>query len=44
VVSTSALPWEERDHADLQAPPGVAYHVLGEDGRLTTHYRAITPY
>lgn len=44
VVSTSALPWEERDHADLQAPPGVAYHVLGDDGRLTTHYRAITPY
>jgi len=44
VVSTSALPWEERDHTDLQAPPGVAYHVLGDDGRLTTHYRAITPY
>jgi Icc protein len=43
VVSTSVLPWE-RDHTGLQAPPGVAYHVLGDDGRLTTHYRAVTPY
>lgn len=41
VVSTSALPWEERDRADLQAPPAVAYHVLGDDGRLTTHYRPV---
>lgn len=43
VVCTSALPWEERDGADFQAPPAVAYHVLGDDGRLTTHYRPITP-
>jgi 3',5'-cyclic AMP phosphodiesterase CpdA len=41
VVSTSVLPWEERDRADLQAPPAVAYHVLGDDGRLTTHYRPV---
>ncbi len=42
VVSASALPWEERDRADFQAPPAVAYHALGDDGRLTTHYRSIT--
>ena len=41
VVSTSALPWEERDRADLTAPPAVAYHVLGGDGRLITHYRPV---
>jgi Icc protein len=41
VVSTSVLPWEERDRADIQAPPAVAYHVLGDDGRLTTHYRPV---
>jgi 3',5'-cyclic AMP phosphodiesterase CpdA len=44
VVSTSALPWEERASADLQAPPAVAYHALGDDGRLTTHFRSITPH
>ena len=43
VVSTGVLPWEERDSADFQASPAVAYHVLGDDGRLTTHYRSITP-
>ena len=41
VVSTSALPWEERDRADLAAPPAVAYHALGGDGRLITHYRPV---
>ncbi len=35
------LPWEERDSADLTAPPAVAYHVLGDDGRLITHYRPV---
>ncbi len=44
VVSTGALPWEERDSADMQAPPAVAYHVYGDDGRLTTHYRSITTH
>jgi 3',5'-cyclic-AMP phosphodiesterase len=43
VVSTGVLPWEERDSADFQAPPAVAYHALGDDGRLTTHYRPIIP-
>jgi Icc protein len=41
VVSTLMLPWENGDNADYQAPPAVAFHIF-DDGRLTTHYRAIT--
>ncbi|WP_268768170.1 hypothetical protein [Streptomyces yangpuensis] len=25
----------------LGEPPAVAFHVLGDDGRLTTHYRVV---
>lgn len=39
VVSTLRLPWQEGDIADLGAPPGVAFHVLDDEGRLSTHYR-----
>ncbi|MEU9252661.1 metallophosphoesterase [Streptomyces sp. NPDC048270] len=43
VVSTLRLPWERQagpdHHVHLDEPPAVAFHVLGEDGRLTTHYR-----
>ncbi|AHH97627.1 metallophosphoesterase [Kutzneria albida] len=39
VVSTVLLPWERAGHIDLVAPPMVAFHVLHEDGRLSTHYR-----
>jgi 3',5'-cyclic AMP phosphodiesterase CpdA len=42
VVSTSVLPWEGDEIVDLQAPPAIAFHVLADDRRLTTHYRAIT--
>jgi Icc protein len=42
VASTSVLPWERGTLLDLTAPPAVAFHVLGDDGRLTTHYRAVT--
>ncbi|MFJ3876405.1 metallophosphoesterase [Streptomyces sp. NPDC090077] len=45
VVSTLRLPWEERTgpdhHVHLDEPPAVAFHVLGGDGRLTTHYRVV---
>ncbi|MDH2424400.1 metallophosphoesterase [Sphaerisporangium sp. TRM90804] len=45
VVSTLRLPWEHRAHAedplDLAQPPGVAFHVLDDAGRLTTHYRVV---
>ncbi|MEU9830877.1 metallophosphoesterase [Streptosporangium sp. NPDC048047] len=43
VVSTLRLPWDHRahadDHADLTHPPALAFHVLDDEGRLTTHYR-----
>ncbi|MGW7137710.1 metallophosphoesterase [Streptomyces xanthophaeus] len=46
VVSTLRLPWEAQEgpdhHVHLDEPPAVAFHVLGEEGRLTTHYRVVT--
>ena len=42
VASTSVLPWERGTLLDLTAPPAVAFHILDDDGRLTTHYRAVT--
>ncbi|MEU8777199.1 metallophosphoesterase [Streptomyces sp. NPDC048606] len=45
VASTLRLPWERQDdpehHVHLDEPPAVAFHVLGDDGRLTTHYRVV---
>ncbi|MGZ9934741.1 metallophosphoesterase [Streptomyces sp. NC-S4] len=45
VVSTLRLPWEaptgSSEHVHLDEPPAVAFHVLGDDGRLTTHYRVV---
>ena len=42
VVSTLRLPWEREDPLDYDMPPALAFHVLGDDGRLTTHYRLVT--
>ncbi|MER5965818.1 metallophosphoesterase [Streptomyces sp. NPDC002057] len=45
VVSAIRLPWERPEtdpHVHLDQPPALAFHVLGEDGRLTTHYRTVT--
>lgn len=41
VVSTLTLPWETRPVLDYSQPPAVAFHVLDDDWRLTTHYRVI---
>uniref|UniRef100_A0AAU2K075 Metallophosphoesterase n=1 Tax=Streptomyces sp. NBC_00049 TaxID=2903617 RepID=A0AAU2K075_9ACTN len=45
VVSSIRLPWEAQtgssEHVHLDEPPAVAFHVLGDDGRLTTHYRVV---
>ncbi|MFF5809234.1 metallophosphoesterase [Streptomyces sp. NPDC012746] len=44
VVSTLRLPWEAPSgdpHVHLDEPPAVAFHVLADDGRLTTHYRVV---
>lgn len=45
VASTIRLPWEPQEdpdhHLHRDEPPAVAFHVLGGDGRLTTHYRVV---
>ena len=41
VASTLVLPWERGDIADEHAPAGIAFHILDEQRRLTTHYRVI---
>lgn len=41
VVSTLRLPWEGGDPLDFDLPPAIAFHVLGRDRRLTTHYRVV---
>lgn len=44
VVSTLRLPWEPPAGPDAQMhldrPPGLAFHVLGTDGALVTHFRS----
>lgn len=46
VVSTTKLPWERRadagDLVRLDEPPALAFHVLDDEGRVTTHYRVVT--
>ena len=46
VVSTLRLPWEHHAHPEdyvhLDQPPALAFHVLDDEGRLTTHYRGIS--
>lgn len=41
VVSTLRLPWEHGDILDYQLPPALAFHVLDDELRLTTHYRTV---
>lgn len=41
VVSTLVLPWEHGGIVAEQAPVAVAFHILDEQRRLTTHYRVV---
>jgi 3',5'-cyclic-AMP phosphodiesterase len=41
VASTLKLPWEHGDVLDRDLPPAVAFHILDDEWRLTTHYRVI---
>jgi 3',5'-cyclic AMP phosphodiesterase CpdA len=41
VVSTIEVPWVGPDLIDEEHPPAVAFHVLGDDRRVTTHFRAV---
>jgi 3',5'-cyclic AMP phosphodiesterase CpdA len=41
VVSTLVLPFESDAVVDLELPPMLAWHILAQGRRLTTHYRVI---
>jgi len=42
VTWTLRLPWEGDQVADRDAPVGLAFHVLDDAGRLTSHFRVVT--
>jgi Icc protein len=42
VTSTLKLPFEPGDTIDLRVPPALAFHILDDDWRLTSHYRLAT--
>ncbi|MFD6415239.1 metallophosphoesterase [Streptomyces sp. NPDC060194] len=41
VTWTLRLPWEGDAPAMREQPPGLAFHVLDDGGRLTTHFRVV---
>ncbi|MFJ6698195.1 metallophosphoesterase [Streptomyces sp. NPDC091272] len=41
VTWTLRMPWEGSQVADREQPPGLAFHVLDDAHRLTTHYRVV---
>jgi 3',5'-cyclic-AMP phosphodiesterase len=41
VTWTLRMPWEGIDTADREQPPALAFHVLDEHHRLTTHFRVV---
>ncbi|MCT9075550.1 phosphodiesterase [Streptomyces fulvoviolaceus] len=41
VTWTLRLPWEGEQVADRDAPVGLAFHVLDDEGRLTSHFRVV---
>jgi 3',5'-cyclic AMP phosphodiesterase CpdA len=42
VTWTLRMPWEGEQVADREAPVGLAFHVLDDQGRLTSHFRVVT--
>ncbi|MER5754152.1 metallophosphoesterase [Streptomyces sp. NPDC002088] len=42
VTWTLRLPWEGEQAADRDAPVGLAFHILDDEGRLTSHFRVVT--
>lgn len=41
ITWTLRLPWEGDQPADRDQPPALAFHILDDTGRLTTHYRVV---
>jgi Icc protein len=41
VISTVVLPWEGNEIVDGEPPAALAFHVLDDERRLTTHFRMV---
>ncbi|MET7828160.1 metallophosphoesterase [Streptomyces sp. NPDC005386] len=41
ITWTLRMPWAGDQAADRDQPPGLAFHILDDDRRLTTHYRVV---
>ena len=41
VIRTATMPWDSERTAAMDQPPGVAFHLIDQDHRLTTHFRAV---
>ena len=41
VISTATLPWEGESVIDGEPPAALAFHILDDDRRLTTHFRVV---
>ncbi|KIH98415.1 hypothetical protein LP52_13340 [Streptomonospora alba] len=42
-VSVLPLPWEDAHRVTEAQPPAMAFHILDDQGRMTTHYRTVPP-
>ncbi|QBI54277.1 metallophosphoesterase [Streptomonospora litoralis] len=38
-VSVAPLPWEDAEQVYAAHPPALAFHILDDEGRMTTHFR-----
>lgn len=41
IIRTATMPWDSERTAAVDQPPGVAFHLIDQDHRLTTHFRAV---
>ena len=41
VVSAVPLPWEGKRSVHLDQPPSLAFHIVDDQHRITTHYRSV---
>ena len=41
VASTLNLPFEGSGVLNEGQPPGIAFHLIGDDNRIVTHFRAV---
>lgn len=44
VVSTACLPWEGDGLVLMDQPPALAFHVIDEQHRITTHFRTVVTH